>query len=544
MMRRFSFRLDPASIQACVMAVSITTLMYACQSPQKSIHPSGFHSKISQTHPEPEVTRIDVPQLLNPPTHYNNPKDRHPPRSNYQKNMYRRVELLAQKHKQKAPAYDSRLSFAADVIAEAADTIKHRPVELVYFALARQGIVENDFFQRIFRISGELDQHNEALDGMLENVLTIQGCDQIGFGSRINPDETRLGVILCQPRLVETSPIPRRLDKNASVAVRAKLLPPYGQPRVYVTEPTGRVHSIEVHPTTGSQFSFRFHCGLKAGRYRIEILGYTNDCPVVAANFPIWCEQEPRQTFSMKLPPRKKRPSSTPQEIEKNIFKLINQDRKRHHLTPLSWHPEAAEIARLHSRDMELSGKIGHHSDSSGTPLDRAQKAGLQFGFLAENIGSGVSDVEIHHGLMESPGHRQAILSTQASHVGIGAVLSKRSSNTVSVLVTELFIGPISDLAPPKPTAIKSKNNQPIDIDTRILQHKKKLESCRILGMSRKIIQVSSEKDLDSAQETATRALRNRAKELGADTVKIESKLEGLKLTLEGHFYGCRQDPQ
>ena len=443
---------------------------------------------------KPVVNRIEVGPPEKPCDFYNDELKSKQPESDYQKWMYRRIQNISRNLNRTPPIFDLRLSLAADVVVQAMNSVDQPPAELVVFALVRHGIVESDFSMSGFELMGDLERYSEKIEELLQDMVSRKECNQIGFGSDLRLDSTRLGMVLCQPRRVETTPIPRHLDTLQPITVNAKLLKPFQQPAVYVTDATGQVNKIAVQELSDDGFSFHFSCGQIPGRYQLEILGNENDCPAVAANVPIWCNQEPQQSFSSTLEPWKKRYPSSPQEVEEGLLELINRDRQKHHLALLNLHAQAAEVALEHCRDMDVSQKVGHHSDRTGTPMDRAKKAGLQFGSLGENVGLGKSTEEIHEGLMKSPGHRHNILNPYFTHVGIGVVFGRGESEIPSVLVTELFIGPKprpNVLAKPKvfrqteqrATGSNESTNNPIRIRTT----KKSVDGCRILGMRRQV---------------------------------------------------------
>ena len=107
--------------------------------------------------------------------------------------------------------------------------------------------------------------------------------------------------------------------------------------------------------------------------------------------------------------------------------------------------PELADVALKHSEDMHANEFVGHVSPTMGGSEERLLRAGIATGLAAECVGKGYSPDEIHSGLMNSPGHRAAILLREATHVGIGIVSEKENDRT-SYLVTELFIRRIPPL--------------------------------------------------------------------------------------------------
>jgi hypothetical protein len=96
----------------------------------------------------------------------------------------------------------------------------------------------------------------------------------------------------------------------------------------------------------------------------------------------------------------------------------------------------AAAVARGHSEDMRDNRFVAHVSPTTGDVSDRVKRIGMKVAWLAENVGLADSPDAVHEGLMESPGHRVAILADEATHVGIGAAYDADGD----LLVTQVFL--------------------------------------------------------------------------------------------------------
>ncbi|MBE7448064.1 MAG: CAP domain-containing protein [Kofleriaceae bacterium] len=91
-----------------------------------------------------------------------------------------------------------------------------------------------------------------------------------------------------------------------------------------------------------------------------------------------------------------------------------------------------AEVARAHSREMRVTGVVGHVSALTGSAADRVKVAGIRTGLVLENIARAYGIAEAQAGLMNSPGHRANLLSRAATHVGIGIELGDGSPTAAS----------------------------------------------------------------------------------------------------------------
>jgi hypothetical protein len=108
---------------------------------------------------------------------------------------------------------------------------------------------------------------------------------------------------------------------------------------------------------------------------------------------------------------------------ERIMFDLVNSFRVRNNRNALLWHSALADVAREHSLDMFINNFFSHNSVSTGSPVDRVRRANIiNFG-VGENLVFGTPDsIDAHHGLINSPGHRETMLHRQLTHLGVGIV--------------------------------------------------------------------------------------------------------------------------
>ena len=111
-------------------------------------------------------------------------------------------------------------------------------------------------------------------------------------------------------------------------------------------------------------------------------------------------------------------------ELERRLIAAVNAVREEHGLEVLRPLPRLAAIARSHSADMAARDYLDHRSPEGQESADRLLAAGIHFRSMAENIhmNRGQRDViaAAVSGWMESPGHREAILTSEFTHTGAG----------------------------------------------------------------------------------------------------------------------------
>jgi len=107
------------------------------------------------------------------------------------------------------------------------------------------------------------------------------------------------------------------------------------------------------------------------------------------------------------------------------IFALGNQARARTGVAALKWDPALAASAIEHCRRMAAAGPISHQYRGEPDLTTRAAQAGAHFSAIEENVAVGPTASGIHQAWMQSPGHRENLLSPEVDHVGIALVYAR-----------------------------------------------------------------------------------------------------------------------
>lgn len=148
-------------------------------------------------------------------------------------------------------------------------------------------------------------------------------------------------------------------------------------------------------------------------------------------------------------PPRSE-PSSTPAQAslqpapesgltadEARMVELVNQERVKAGLKPLTVDMRLVETARAKSRDMVDRAYFGHISPVLGSPFDQMRRAGISYRYAGENLAGAPTVEQAHAALMKSPGHRANILSPNFTRIGVGIV----NGGPYGKMFTQQFIG-------------------------------------------------------------------------------------------------------
>ncbi len=129
-------------------------------------------------------------------------------------------------------------------------------------------------------------------------------------------------------------------------------------------------------------------------------------------------------------------PSSVSQ-YEQQMVNLVNQERQRAGLKPLTVDNRLVNLARLKSQDMINKNYFSHQSPTYGSPFDMMKNAGVTYRWAGENLAGASTVDKAHRSLMDSSGHRANILKPEFTHIGIGVI----QGGPYGMMFTQMFIG-------------------------------------------------------------------------------------------------------
>ena len=101
------------------------------------------------------------------------------------------------------------------------------------------------------------------------------------------------------------------------------------------------------------------------------------------------------------------------------VVKLVNEERAKAGLSPLSVNSKAANAAQTRAREIEKSFS---HTRPDGSSFNTAlTEAGVSFRGAGENIAYGqTTPQQVMEGWMNSSGHRANILNANYTSIGVG----------------------------------------------------------------------------------------------------------------------------
>ena len=107
---------------------------------------------------------------------------------------------------------------------------------------------------------------------------------------------------------------------------------------------------------------------------------------------------------------------------EQSMFADVNNERTSRGLAALAFSDNLTAVARVHCSDMFKRGYFSHYTPEGLSPFDRMTEANIIFNNAGENLALAPNVDLAMKGLMQSPGHKANILSTNFHRIGVGVI--------------------------------------------------------------------------------------------------------------------------
>ncbi|MFB5759163.1 CAP domain-containing protein [Paenibacillus medicaginis] len=115
------------------------------------------------------------------------------------------------------------------------------------------------------------------------------------------------------------------------------------------------------------------------------------------------------------------KPSTDKSQFTAQVIALVNQERSKAGLKPLTSHANLSNMALEKAKDMSKNNYFDHNSPTYGSPFDMMKKFGISYSYAGENIAMGQqTPEEVMKDWMNSEGHRKNIMSPNFTLIGIG----------------------------------------------------------------------------------------------------------------------------
>lgn len=122
---------------------------------------------------------------------------------------------------------------------------------------------------------------------------------------------------------------------------------------------------------------------------------------------------------------------------EQEILKLVNAERSKAGVKPLTLNWELSRVAKFKSEDMRDNNYFSHTSPTYGSPFDMIKNFGISYSAAGENIAAGQKTAdEVMKAWMNSSGHKANILNANYTQLGVG----KATGGSYGTYWTQMFI--------------------------------------------------------------------------------------------------------
>ncbi|MCT7966894.1 CAP domain-containing protein [Laspinema sp. D1] len=139
-------------------------------------------------------------------------------------------------------------------------------------------------------------------------------------------------------------------------------------------------------------------------------------------------------------------------EFLNRVVELTNAERAQRGLDPLTFNPQLAAAAQVHSVNMGMRDFIAHTDPvDRSSAADRVMSQGYDYRTVAENVAAGEPTPEqTVQGWMDSPSHRANILSPAVTEIGVGYHFQTNDTGNVnfSHYWTQVFATPMRIATP------------------------------------------------------------------------------------------------
>ncbi len=137
---------------------------------------------------------------------------------------------------------------------------------------------------------------------------------------------------------------------------------------------------------------------------------------IAPANAQLWRRPKPSTASTQQAV----QPSQNG-SVQQQILTLVNVERKKANLQPLTLNSKLGQAAQNHTNDMVSKSYFSHTSPSGGTMTSRVNAVGYVYSTIGENIAAGSSTATATMTQwMNSPGHRANILNPKFRELGVG----------------------------------------------------------------------------------------------------------------------------
>ncbi|HET6440216.1 MAG TPA: CAP domain-containing protein, partial [Anaeromyxobacter sp.] len=247
---------------------------------------------------------------------------------------------------------------------------------------------------------------------------------------RVRKGLVKVAVVM-DDRILELDPLPRKLSPGQNAPLSGKVLPPYRDPKIAVSDTHGQI--VSPPPTPGDAFQGELRCGSTPGDLWVEVRAERDGQSSVVAAFSVACGKDLPTSVALSTKPW---PADTAAQ-ERRLAEGINAQREAAGIAPVEWDDRVAGVARSVAETLRDQLARGEAPAVDLGPM--LAKAGVSSALVLQNPAQAQSAEDAEQRFTASPTNRQNLLSPEVNRVGVGIAPTKETGGKASVLVVELF---------------------------------------------------------------------------------------------------------
>jgi len=293
--------------------------------------------------------------------------------------------------------------------------------------------------------TAQSDENKALVEALLQPVAeTLLPYDEPRWGmavERVKKGFYKVAVVM-DDRVLELDPLPRKLAAGQSAPVSGKILPPYTNPKLAVSDEHGQVTRAEAVP--GDAFKGEVRCGSGPGELWVEIQAQKGGRTAPAAAFSVACGKDLPVSIALEA-------AAWPKDLpgqEKRLADGINAQREAIGVGRVEWDEKLAGVAREAAE--ALRDELARGEAPAVELAKMLEKAGVASALVLQNPAQVKSAEEAEQRFTASPTNRQNLLNPEVNRVGVGIAPEEGGQRTV--IVVELFN---KALAKVDPAAVK-----------------------------------------------------------------------------------------
>lgn len=323
---------------------------------------------------------------------------------------------------------DAARSLAVSLAGHEGETDAPNLARRIDFFLRRHGVTEAQVQTTVVRDR----RYGVVIHEMERTARNADAANTLGAGLWPDGDHV-IGVLVMARRLLRSDSFPRRLTPGQTLRVAGRFSSGATNPQAFVTLPDGSVKRLEL-TRRGERFTLRTVLE-SVGTATIEVLIDVGHGPEVALIAPIHVGVEPPESPSPAL-------VESSRDLASQIVDAFADFRRQSGLPVPERDPRLELVAQERADEMADEQRVVHKPASGNDVEKRLADAGYGFAWVAEDLAVGPGGLVAFQGLLDSPAHREALLSPRARRFGIG--IRRRDQD---VYLAVLLAEPVAGLA-------------------------------------------------------------------------------------------------